>query len=125
MLKTSERRRVRVRLPGTLQGSMSLRIDVQVINLSVDGAMIEHSEVLSPGAVFPLFLKLENVGLCLRAHVVWGHVYCTRKAQNGDGEIRFRSGLHFRDVSTQARESLERYIINLSPAEVEAQEGRV
>ncbi len=64
MLKTTtERRRVRVQLSGSLQGSVSLRMDVQVINLSLDGAMVEHAQVLSPGATFPLFLKIDQAKL--------------------------------------------------------------
>ncbi len=125
MLKiTTERRRVRVQLSGSLQGSVSLRMDVQVINLSLDGAMIEHAQVLSPGATFPLFLKIDQANLCLRAHIVWSHVHGARKGENGEGEIRFRTGLHFRDVPKDARTHLERYLTAVSPAEAEPPEGR-
>ena len=124
MKTTIERRRVRVQLPGCLQGSVSLRMDVQVINLSVDGAMIEHTAVLSPGAIFPLFLKIGGVDLCLRAHIVWSHVHSARKGENGDGEIRFRTGLNFRDVPKDVRAHLERYITAVSPAESDPQEGQ-
>jgi hypothetical protein len=93
-----------------------MRIEVQVLNLSPEGAMIEHREALSPGGSCHLFLSLGGRSLCLHSRIIWSHVHSRRKGQNGEAQIRFRSGLYFPDLPEETRAPLERYLGTLRPS---------
>ena len=108
------RRNGRVSLPAVLQGSVDVRYDVTVMNLSAAGAMIEHSDRLSPGRTCSLFLLLPSVDLRLRAQLVWSQVNQIHKVPHGKGNIRFRSGLHFPNLTEGEAAHLRQYLATLS-----------
>lgn len=108
------RRSGRVNLPAVLQGSVDVRYDVTVINLSASGAMIEHSERLSPGQTCSLFVLLPGVDLRLRAQLVWSQVNQIHRVPQGKGNIRFRSGLHFPNLAEGEAAHLRQYLATLS-----------
>lgn len=116
MLKSTERRHVRIATPATLEASVGLRIEVQVINLSLEGAMIEHREGLSPGGSCHLFLRLGGGFLSLHSRIVWSQVHSKRKGQNGEAQMLFRSGLYFPELPEDTRASLQRYLDSLRPS---------
>ena len=123
MLKSTQRRHVRLATPATLEASVGLRIEVQVINLSLEGAMIEHREALSPGGGCHLFLRLGGAALSLHSRIVWSHVHSKRKGQNGEAHMRFRSGLYFPDLPEETRASLQRYLSSLRPSTLSQTSG--
>jgi hypothetical protein len=104
----------RVNLRAVLRGSVDLRNDVTVMNLSASGAMIEHSVRLSPGQTCFLFLRLPTVSLRLRAELAWSQVNRIEKVLHGGGTIRFRSGLHFPNLREEDAAHLRQYLVTLS-----------
>ena len=115
MLKGIQRRHIRLAAPATLEASVGLRIEVQVINLSPEGAMIEHREALSPGGSCHLFLRLGGAALSLQSRIVSSHVHSRRKGEDGDAQMRFRSGLYFPDLPEETLAPLQRYLTTLRP----------
>lgn len=107
---SNRRQRLRLNLPATLRGSMGLSGDLRVINLTPDGAMIEHGERLFQGQPCVLGLRLAGVNLRLRARVVWSQIYRVQSSPTGEEEIRFRSGLHFPDLPGGAEAHLRHYL---------------
>ena len=107
------RQYTRVNMPGAVQGSVDLKNNVQLINLSPCGAMIEHSVPLSPGRMCFLCLRLLGVDLRLRGQVVWSHVKGTRSAAQGDRQIRFRSGVDFSDLPETDEAHIRRFLCTL------------
>ncbi len=116
MKRTDRRQRARVKVPGPVGGSVNLGSDVRVMDLSPDGAMIEHAKRLSPGAICVLCLHLAGVDLRLRGHVAWSQVHSARGNASGEGAILFRSGLHFPDLPERAAAHLRDYLATLSAA---------
>lgn len=113
MGSTKRRLHARVNMPGAVQGSMDLSTDVQVINLSPGGAMIEHSVHLSPGSPCSLRLHFLGVDLRLKGLIVWSQVKGNRNTAKGEGQLRFRSGLFFPDLPEAAKAQLPRFLDNL------------
>ena len=105
-----QRQYTRVNILGAVQGSVDLKNNVQVINLSPCGAMIEHSVPLSPGRTCSLCLRLLGEDLRLRGQVVWSHVKGTRGAAEVDRQIRFRSGVHFPDLPEPDEARIRRFL---------------
>ena len=118
------RRHERVDLPEVLHGSVDLRKEGQVINLSASGVMIEHAERLSPGATCVLFLRLLGADLCLRAQIVWSRVHTIQSTPHGEGAIRYRSGLHFPDLPEAAEARIRQYLASLMVSTADPIEGR-
>lgn len=117
MIQTSERRRLtRVDLPGIVRGSVSLRIDVQVINLSPGGAQIEHAERLFPGSTCILFLRLGEENLRLGAEIVWSRVHRVQaiSSKTGEGRLHYRSGVRFRNIPERSEAHIRRYLAPLT-----------
>jgi len=111
MKKASNRRqRQRVTLPGVLPASMGLRRELRVINLSPEGAMIEHLDRLAPGHPCILSLRFGGVDLHLGARVVWCQLHDIASGPPGQREIRYRSGLHFLHLSEVAASHIREYL---------------
>ena len=113
MRVTKTRQTVRADLAGSLLGSVDLRTDVHVINLSEDGAMIEHADHVAPGRTCILFLRLPGRDLRLGTQVIWSQVSKVSRGPNGEGGLRFRSGLHFPDLPEGAKAHLRDYLTSL------------
>jgi hypothetical protein len=107
-----------VNLPGTLQGSVDLRTDVQVVNLSEEGAMVEHAEHVAPGRNCILFLALAGCELRLGSRVVWSQVCRMSHGASGEVGIRFHSGLQFLALPEPTKASLREYLSSLDGAEL-------
>lgn len=72
------RRHLRVTLPRNVWGSLGDERgehEVQVVNLSPGGAMVEYTERLALGEFHVLSLRLRGLDLRLSGHVVWGHLH--------------------------------------------------
>jgi len=111
---SNRRQRQRVTPPEVLPAWMGLRRDLRVINLSAEGAMIEHAERLSPGQTCVLGLRLAGVDLPLHARVVWSQVHGTGSGPSGQREIHFRSGLHFPDLPAGTATYIRQYLATLN-----------
>ncbi len=118
MARVIERRHLmRVNLPGIVRGSVSLRIDVQVVNLSPDGAQIEHAERLFPGSTCVLFMRVLDENMRLGAEIVWSRVHRvhTISSRTGEGEIQYRSGLRFPNIAERSEAFIRNYLATLTP----------
>ncbi len=123
MTAIEQRRHARVNMPVRLEGSVDFRHTVQVINLSRGGAMIEHLSRLSPGWPCLLGLRLFGVDLRLGGQIVWSHITAIEYKPNGEGELRFRSGLHFSAPPRAAEHHLRQYLTTLGAPDPEPGTG--
>lgn len=111
MEASKERRHVRTSLTKVLRGSVGLRTDARVINLSPVGAMIEHTNRLAPGGKYVFFMQLLGMDLRVGARIAW-----TQVAGLGPGAertLRYRSGLHFLVLPEAAEVYLKYYLGSL------------
>jgi len=104
---------------------MGLAGDVRVVDLSPGGAMIEHVDHLAPGQPCVLNLRLGGVDLRLRGRAVWCQVHHFHSRLTGEGEARFRSGLHFSDVPEGAAAHICHYLATLRAPKTDPTYGLV
>jgi len=74
--------------------------EVRLLDLSRDGARIEHLDLFRPGAVCPLELPPPFASLTLSAKVVWCSVIGRKRRPGGDFHLVSRSGLRFSKLTT-------------------------
>jgi hypothetical protein len=115
----------RARLPENVRGSLSPWGEVRVIELNLNGAMIEHTQSIPPGQTGVLGLRLAEVEVRLQAQVLWSQPYSFGKDLFGETEVRYRSGLHFPALSEAAESHLRNYLATLSgpPSDVTYGQG--
>ena len=119
------RRPARAKLRGNVRGTLGLRGDARLIDLSPRGAMIEHLGRLSPGETCIFELLLADMDLRLGTRIAWSRVHSVGKSPTGESEIRFRSGLHFCDMAEGVETHIRHYLAAPRGPEVDhADEGR-
>ncbi len=67
----------------------------RLLDLSRDGARIEHLDLLRPGAAVPLELPPPFASLAVQAKVVWCRVIGRKHPPGGDSRLVSCSGLRF------------------------------
>ena len=78
--------------------------EVHLLDLSRDGARIEHFDLLRPGSAVPLELPPPFGSLAVPAKVVWCRVIGRKQRPGGDSHLVSRSGLRFAKL-TDAQEA--------------------
>jgi len=69
--------------------------EVRLLDLSRDGARIEHLDLFRPGTAFPLELPSPFGSLTVPAKVVWCSVIGRKSRLGGESHLVSRSGLRF------------------------------
>ena len=115
MTASSDRRQQdRLKLPGTVYGSMGFSTAIHVMNLSTTGAMVELADQLSPGQPCVLSLRLPGGEVQLRAHVVWCALHSIQNTPDGEEDVRHRSGLDFIDMPESVAVEIQRFLATVS-----------
>jgi PilZ domain-containing protein len=85
-------------------------IPVRLVDISLEGARIEHLSQLRPG--FPCALELPPPAgpLSLATHVVRSSVVSNRRRVRGDRHFRYESGLAFAEVTAEQQVGLTRIL---------------
>jgi PilZ domain-containing protein len=109
MADTSERRRVaRLTVPLHLSGpGLELRL-VRLLDLSPEGARIEHLEPLREGVVCVVDLPPALGRLRLSGRVVWTGVRGGEQTLEGERRLHYQSGLAFTGVTHDQQAVLAR-----------------
>jgi hypothetical protein len=111
MAKHPQRRRVpRVRLPAPLSGRTLGILSFYLVDLSVLGARIEHTDPLRPGSSWALELPIPLGGPVLSGQVVWSRVIEEKQTPGGDQSHRYQSGLLFTALTGDQQAELARIV---------------
>jgi CheY-like chemotaxis protein len=90
-----------------------LAIDISLIEISETGALVEHSEPVSPGEIYHLNLSLEDREVRVLARTIRG--LGSRRVSLGTdgGQSVYRSGMEFVGVEREASRAIARYVDRL------------
>ena len=107
MGEISDRRRVaRLTVPRHLTGpGLELRL-VRLLELSAEGARIEHSEHLREGLVCYVDLPPALGRIRLTGRVVWTRLHRGEQTFDGDARVYHQSGLAFVGITPEQRGAL-------------------
>jgi DNA-binding response OmpR family regulator len=109
----SERRRAkRVRLRERAEAQLQLR-DVTLVDLSVSGALVEHTEPVRPGEIYRLSLAMQSqkVQILARAMRVFASHRVTTAA--GERQVVYRTGMEFVGVKKETADLISAHIDSL------------
>jgi hypothetical protein len=84
--------------------------DINILNISMDGAAIATTQRLVIGREYSLKLKFENTSLTLRGRVVWSVLSHSKTLTNGEVVPVYRAGMRFTNTLTDDATRLISYI---------------
>ena len=107
MASIPERRHVaRLPVPAQLSGRGMGELQVRLLDLSPDGARIEHVRPLPDRVLCFLDLLPALGGTRLQAEAVWSHITGYRPGTEGKSVVTFQSGLRFTLLTPAQRAGL-------------------
>jgi CheY-like chemotaxis protein len=113
----SERRRAqRVRLRARTPAQLQLR-DVNLIDLSESGALVEHIEPIRPGEIYHLALTVDGQSVQLLARAM--RVFASHRITVAGGErhVVYRTGMEFVGLKKEAASLIAQHIESLLQSE--------
>jgi len=107
---TSENRKFRRYDVDSVHGRMAYMSDINILNISMDGAAIATTQRLSLDREYALKLNYENSSVTLRGKIVWSVLSHSKALKNGEVVPVYKAGVKFTNVLTDAATNLIAYI---------------
>jgi hypothetical protein len=104
-----KRRYARLTFKEPVTDQVTATHDVQILDLSIAGARVEHAMILRPGSTCHLRLPLGNNSVTVVCHVVWSRAVGLSEAGRGTG-LLFHTGLEFAGMAPDARALLTAFL---------------
>jgi hypothetical protein len=92
-----------------LQGNLMYTSDLEILNISIDGAAIETTRRLELNREYIFKMQYNNTQLTLRGRVVWA-VLVSKKGRAESFLPRYRAGIQFADTLSEKQQILRRFI---------------
>ncbi len=119
--KEDRRRSIRWAVEERTAGQITAIYEASLINISVDGALIEHLDLVRPGTLSVLTFVVRGQEVSLRCRVVRSAVHRTEVWTEGERELIFRTGLEFLDMSEDSLRLIDEYIESLKRQSLDAE----
>jgi hypothetical protein len=111
--KDDRRHNIRWTVEEPTPGHITTIYEASLINISASGALVEHSDLVRPGALSTLTFIIQGQKLTLRCRVARSVVHRTEFRAEGEREIIFRTGVEFVDASEDSLRLVGQYIDSL------------
>ncbi len=111
--KRDRRTHVRWVVGGRAAGRISAIHEATIIDISLGGALIEHTSMVSVGTTSPLILTIHGREVILKCRVVRSAVHRFEVRPDGERELIRRTGVEFLDISEDVQHLLGEYITSL------------
>ncbi len=106
----AEHRKFRRYEVDSVHGKMAYLSDINILNISMDGAAIATTQRLSIDREYALKLNYESSSLTLRGKIVWSVLSHSKTLKNGEVVPVYKAGVKFTNVLTDAATNLITYI---------------
>lgn len=106
----SDNRRNRRYLVDDLGGNVFYTSELEVLNLSVDGAAIETTRRLELNRDYTFKIKCDNSFISLRGKVVWAVLVSKEDKKTGAVKPVYRAGIRFVDTLNEKADMLIKFI---------------
>lgn len=110
MSEGSEKRRFRRFNVDGIHGNMIFSSDINIVDISIDGASIQTTKRLNLDKEYNLKIKYRNTVLDLRGVVVWSVLSHTETKKTGEVVPVYKAGLKFTNMLTEKSSGLLKFI---------------
>jgi len=110
MAENSDNRRHTRYMVEDIHGNVLYTADIEVLNISVDGAAIETARRLEVNREYTFRINYRDISLSLKGNVVWALLTTRLKKDTQDSVPVYRAGVKFTDVLSEKAEALLKFI---------------
>jgi c-di-GMP-binding flagellar brake protein YcgR len=93
-----------------VRGNVHYLSDLNIMNISVDGAAIETTKRLEVNREYRFKIDYKGTPLCVKGLVVWSQLIYSEKKQSGELIPVYRSGVKFIDIMDKKANTLLSFI---------------
>lgn len=104
------RKHARLTFSEPVTGAVTSSHEVQILDLSLGGARVEHTMILRPGSSCYLRLPLDERVLTVNCRLMWSRAVGRAPGDQGGTGLLFQSGVQFGALSREAQAVLEAYL---------------
>jgi c-di-GMP-binding flagellar brake protein YcgR len=108
--KDGDNRRSKRHVVEGIEGNLLYTSDIEVLNLSIDGAAIETAKRLELNRTYTFKIKYNDSFISLRGHVVWAILVSKVDKNNGAVTPVYRAGIRFTDSLSEKAKMLMQFI---------------
>jgi PilZ domain len=108
--ENSENRRHPRYIVEDIQGNVLYTSDIEVLNISINGAAIETARRLEVNREYAFKITYKDVSLSLKGRVVWALLTSRSKKDAQSPVPVYRAGIKFTDVLSEKAEALLKFI---------------
>ncbi len=102
-------------IAGRLAARTHATLDVQLLDLSITGARVEHVDLLRPGFSYSLELQSALGAVVLPVRIVHSTVVGADPIAEGQRRLRYQSGLEFVGLTADQQAALAGIVERLNP----------
>ncbi len=106
----TRRRYPRYVLRAKTGGRLTAADDVALIDISIGGVRIEHTQSMRPGAIALLDLEFQDKKMRLTCRAVWSVAVRQDVDLNGEASMVYQTGLEFQNVSEETLKVINEYV---------------
>ena len=110
MSENNDNRRYRRYLADGMHGNLLYSSDLEVLNISIDGAAIETTKRLELNREYTFKIKYKDVNLTLKGRVVWAILISKEKKDSKTAIPVYRAGVAFSDTLSEKANMLLDFI---------------
>jgi len=108
--KDGNQRRNKRHVVEGIEGNVLYTSDIEVLNLSIDGAAIETAKRLELNRTYTFKIKYHDSYISLRGCVVWAILVSKINNNTGDVSPVYRAGIRFADTLSEKADMLQQFI---------------
>jgi len=105
-----KRRFARVTLKEPVSGDVTASHDVHILDLSLGGVRVEHTNILRPGSTCFVRLPLKQQVTTVLGRVVWSKAVGRAAAEHGGTGLLYQSGIEFVALSREVQSLLTAFL---------------
>lgn len=109
-----QRRFPRFTVLGKVEGRIVASYEATLVNLSLGGALVEHSSMVRPGSMSQLMLPFGQGEILVTCRVVRSHL-SRREARGKESVLIYQTGLEFLNAPSETLAALEELIAAARP----------
>jgi len=110
MSENNDNRRYRRYVADGMHGNLLYSSDLEVLNISIDGAAIETTKRLELNREYTFKIKYKDVNLTLKGRVVWAILISKEKKDSQNAIPVYRAGVAFTDTLSEKANMLLDFI---------------
>jgi PilZ domain len=105
-----KRRHARLTFKEPVTDQITASHEVQILDLSLGGARVEHTTILRPGSTCHLRLPLKDQAVTVMCNVVWSQAVGRAEGEQRGTGLLFQSGLEFTNLAAEVQKLLTAFL---------------